>query len=154
MSYLFSLCLSDDVEQGRNRPAVVRSFREIKQMLNMFAKGIGRKFTKYETELVVADSSTKFFKWGDTYRVVGVQSDGSRIPLGYCNFEKSWVNYYSQIDVSMTLIFVFSIIGVVTSMISHNLPACGWAFIAALLTTLVGGLRFGLLQQKLMYLLK
>lgn len=57
-------------------------------------------------------------------------------------------------DISMTLIFVLSIIGVVTSIISHNLPACAWAFIAALLSTLVGGLRYGLLQQKLMYLLK
>lgn len=154
MSYLFSLCLGDNVEQGRNLPVVVGSFRDIKQMLNMFSKEVDRKFTKYETEWVVADSSTKFFEWGDTYRVVGVQSDGSRIPLGYCNFEKSWVNYYSQMDVSMTLIFVFSIVGVVTSIIGHNLPACAWAFIVALLSTLVGGLRFGLLQQKFMYLLK
>ena len=154
MSYLFSLCLSDDVEQGRNRPVVVGSFREIKQMLNMFAKEVDRKFTKYETEWVVADSSTKFFKWGDTYRVVGVQSDGSRIPLGYCNFEKSWVNYCSSLDVSMVLMFALAIIGMISSVLNHNVSACLWAFIACLWMGIVCIMRRGMITQKLMYLLK
>lgn len=154
MSYLFSLCLRDDVEQSRDLPVVVGSFREIKQILNLFSKELDRKFVKYETEMVVADSKDKGFVWGETYRVIGVQSNGSRIPLGYCNFEKSWVNCCSSLDISTILMFVLALTGMVSSALNHNVAACLWAFIAFLWIIVVCITRHGMIAQKLMYLLK
>lgn len=154
MSYLFSICLGEDIDQIRNRPVVVSSFREIKQILNLFAKVLDRKFVKYETEMVVADSKDKGFAWGEAYRVIGVQSNGSRISLGYCNFEKSWVNYCSSLDVSMVLMFALAIIGMISSVLNHNVSACLWAFIACLWMGIVCMMRRGMITQKLMYLLK
>ena len=154
MSYLFTICLDEDFEQGRNRPVVVGSFREIEQILNLFAKELDRKFVKYETEMVVSDSHGKPFSWGDVSRVVGVRSDGKRIPLGYCNFERCWVNYYSSLDISTALMLILCIVGIISAAFNHNITACLWAFVSSLWIMVSGIRRRGMAVLKLMYLLK
>lgn len=153
MSRYFCLC-PGGIKSDKDVSVPVESFREIGEILDIFAEEIPHTFVKYQTQFILDQSPIKFPKWGKTYMVLGITKDGQRFPLGYCNFEKKWSSSISAYSCSLWMMFILSFIMAVLNLSNGHFIASMWCAIVAMLTSVIFMLRKSVIIYKFKYLLK
>lgn len=132
----------------------VDSFSEIKEMLDCFSKEIPHRFIKYKTQLIMNKPPEKFPHWDKVYMVKAVLEDGHEIPVGYCNFKKTFFSSISIYRITMAVAFLSSIAMSVRSLILHNDDVALLSGIVAVLITVIALHKHTTTIIKLLYLMK
>ena len=132
----------------------VESFAEIKEILDAFSKEIPHKFIGYKTQLIMNKPPEKFPHWDKVYMVKAILEDSDEIPMGYCNFKKTFLNSISAYYASLISLLVLSLSMVIRSFFLHDFDILLWSGITSLLSSLMILNRRCYLKMKLLYLMK
>ncbi len=132
----------------------VDSFSEIKEMLDCFSKEIPHRFVKYKTQLIMNKPPEKFPHWDKVYMVKAVLEDGHEIPVGYCNFKKTFFSSISIYSIAMAIAFLSSIAMSIRYLILHNGDIALLSGIVAVLVGILSLNKHTTTMIKLQYLMK
>lgn len=153
MSRYFSISIGG-LPSDSDVSVYVDSFIEIKEMLDAFSEEIPHKFVSYKTQLIMNKSPEKFPHWGKVYMVKATLENGEEVPVGYCNFEKTFMNSISVYYVALVMLFVLSIIMVIRLLYMHDYDMVLWPGITAVLSVIIALNKHATTRIKLLYLMK
>ena len=132
----------------------VDSFFEIKQMLDAFSQEIPRKFVKYRTQLIMNRSPKMFPRWRKAYVVMATLEDGHEIPVGYCNFKKTFFSGIPIYWLAIVIAFVSSVIMCIRSVMVNDNDIALWSGMVTLLIVIIALHKHTTTRLKLLYLMK
>lgn len=153
MKRYFCLC-PGGLKSDSDASTYVESFKDVEYVLDSFIKDVGRDKCTYITQHIFDRSPDKFPHWGKTYMVIAVTKKGERLPVGYCNFEKTKLSSFSMVDAASYLLLAIAILMAVLSVIGKHYDAALWAFNCSVLVGITFKMKKGILNHKLLYLLK
>lgn len=132
----------------------VDSFCEIKEMMDAFARELPHSFVRYKTQLIMNRPPAKFPHWGRVYMVKAVLENGDEIPVGYCNFEKTFFSSISIYWLALAVGLLSSLMMTIRSFIISDTDIALWSGMVTLLIAIIALHKHTATRIKLLYLMK
>lgn len=132
----------------------VDSFLEIKEMMDAFARELPHSFVRYKTQLIMNRPPAKFPHWDRVYMVKAVLEDDQEIPVGYCNFKKTFFSSISIYWLALAVGLLSSLMMTIRSFIISDTDIALWSGMVTLLIAIIAMHKHRETHVKLLYLMK